>query len=327
MKSTVIVNLSLVSLVALLVFTQPAPADPVTLGVFVGSSPCDAVSMPLLKIPTTTNCELIKWQLTLYQDRRTLTPSSYQLTYTYGLAQQGTDGLTQGGTRSIREGRWSIVAGTQTVPAKAVYRLDPDRPQESISFLQMDHNVIHLLDRVGKLAVGHAGWSYTLNRVGGSGSSKRVPPLSISDAKFYSQPVSTLAAQRVSSVARTFVGRSPCREVAAQLIKAVTADCMKAKWALTLYQDPVALTPTTYKLKGTFYRDRIGEGRWSIVKGTKTDPSAVIYQLDPDDSEGTLLLLKADDNILFFLDSERNLMVGNVDFSYTLNRELKARGF
>ena len=325
MKSTLIVNLSLVSLVALLVFTRPVPADPVTLGAFVGSSPCDAVSMSLLKIPATTNCELIKWKLTFYQDQRTLSPSSYQLTYTYGLAQQGTNGVAQGGTTVKRDGRWSIVATPQTVTGTAVYRLDPDRPHESLSFLKMGDNVIHLLDRVGKLAVGHAGWSYTLNRVGGS-ASKRVPPLSISGVEF-EPAASTLAAPPVSSVASTFVGRSPCREVAAQLNKAVTADCMKAKWALTLYQDPIALTPTTYKLKGTFYRDRIGEGRWSIVKGTKTDPSAVIYQLDPDDSEGSLLLLKADDNILFFLDSDRNLMVGNADFSYTLNRELKARGF
>ena len=34
MKSNLIVNFSLVSLVALLMFTQPAPADPVTLGFF-----------------------------------------------------------------------------------------------------------------------------------------------------------------------------------------------------------------------------------------------------------------------------------------------------
>ena len=55
MKSNLIGNFSLGSLVALLMFTQPAPADPVTLGVFVGSSPCDAVSMPLLKSPRRPN--------------------------------------------------------------------------------------------------------------------------------------------------------------------------------------------------------------------------------------------------------------------------------
>jgi hypothetical protein len=100
----------------------------------------------------------------------------------------------------------------------------------------------------------------------------------------------------------------------------VNSDCIKLKWDLTLYQDPRTRIPTTYRLKGTFYRERIGEGRWSIIKGTKTDPEAVVYQLDPDKAASSLLFMKADNNVLFFLDKERNLMKGNGDFSYTLNR-------
>ena len=97
---------------------------------------------------------------------------------------------------------------------------------------------------------------------------------------------------------------------------------MKVKWDLTLYHDPYTLSPTTYELRGTFYRERIGEGRWAILKGAKADPSAVVYQLDPDKPQGSLFLLKADDNILFFLDKERKPMVGNSSFSYTLNRTI-----
>ena len=41
---------------------------------------------------------------------------------------------------------------------------------------------------------------------------------------------------------------------------------------------------------------------------------------DPDKTQGSLSLLKADDNISLFLDKERNPMMGNGDFSYTLNR-------
>jgi len=95
---------------------------------------------------------------------------------------------------------------------------------------------------------------------------------------------------------------------------------MKLKWDLTLNHDPVTRIPTTYRLKGTLYRERIGEGRWAIVKGTKTNPEAVVYQLDPDKAAGSLFFLKADNSILFFLDKERNLLKGNGDFSYTLNR-------
>jgi NlpE N-terminal domain len=117
-----------------------------------------------------------------------------------------------------------------------------------------------------------------------------------------------------------YEGSSPCREIARELNKAVSADCMKLKWDLTLYQNPTTGTATTYKLKGTFYRQQIGEGKWAIIKGTKTNPDAVVYQLDPDKPQGSLFLLKADDNILFFLSKEKNLLVGNGDFSYTLNR-------
>jgi hypothetical protein len=62
------------------------------------------------------------------------------------------------------------------------------------------------------------------------------------------------------------------------------------------------------------------EGTWTVLRGTGTRPDAVVYQLDPDKPRESLSFLKADDNILFFLDEGRNLMVGNGDFSYTLNR-------
>jgi hypothetical protein len=57
-----------------------------------------------------------------------------------------------------------------------------------------------------------------------------------------------------------------------------------------------------------------------IVQGAKGDPDAVVIQLDPDDPNGFLSFLKADENILFFLDKNRDLLVGNDRFSYTLNR-------
>lgn len=171
--------------------------------------------------------------------------------------------------------------------------------------------------------IGNAGWSYTLNRVGDYGRRTRQARLP-STAKPAITTTLVPPAPTRSSVAGAFVGRSPCREVARQLNKAVDADCKKLKWELTLHQDPDRLTPTTYKLRGTFYRERIAEGRWAIVRGTKTDPAAVVYQLDPDKPQGSLFFLKADDNILLFLDGERNLMVGDGDFSYTLNRAKNA---
>ena len=55
-------------------------------------------------------------------------------------------------------------------------------------------------------------------------------------------------------------------------------------------------------------------------KGTKGDPAAVVYQLDPENAEGFLSFQKADENILLFLGNDRELLVGNENFSYTLTR-------
>lgn len=99
------------------------------------------------------------------------------------------------------------------------------------------------------------------------------------------------------------------------------------------YQDPNTLAPTTYQLNSTYGLTEQGapsfmgggnqveiQGKWAIVKGTKTNPEAVVYQLDPDKPQGSLSFLKGDENVLFILDKDRNLMVGNADFSYTLNK-------
>jgi hypothetical protein len=95
----------------------------------------------------------------------------------------------------------------------------------------------------------------------------------------------------------------------------LTAACIKRKWGLILYQDSITHQPTTYKLDGLGKKK---EGRWHIVQGT--DPSAIVYRLDLNEPGSSLFLLKGDDNVLFMLDKNKNFLVGNASFSYTLNR-------
>ena len=45
-----------------------------------------------------------------------------------------------------------------------------------------------------------------------------------------------------------FEGRSPCLGIARQLKISTTADCIKLKWNLTLYRDPVTFRPSTFTL-------------------------------------------------------------------------------
>lgn len=123
-----------------------------------------------------------------------------------------------------------------------------------------------------------------------------------------------------AGVAGIFEGRCPCQELATLLKASVSGECFKTKWSLTLLQDPQTRQPTTYELDGSFYRANRRKGNWSIVQGTKNDPNAVVYQLESDNPDQTFYLLKGDENVLFFLDKNKNLLVGNELFSYTLNR-------
>jgi hypothetical protein len=56
------------------------------------------------------------------------------------------------------------------------------------------------------------------------------------------------------------------------------------------------------------------------VKGIQNHPNAIVYELEAASGHGTIRLFKADDNVMFFVEQNGRLMVGNADFSYTLNR-------
>jgi hypothetical protein len=162
---------------------------------------------------------------------------------------------------------------------------------------------------------------------------KRILLLLMAGLCFFPAPAQTLAAGNVPAkssarlpiasgpaVLGVFEGRFPCQEVARQLKMAVTGACTKIKWRLTLFRDPAAGQPTTYKLEGSFFRDQARTGSWALVRGTKANPRAEVIQLDPDKPAGSLLLLKGDENVLFILDQHRRLRVGTDYLSYTLNR-------
>jgi hypothetical protein len=117
-----------------------------------------------------------------------------------------------------------------------------------------------------------------------------------------------------------FVGRSPCREIANEIGASVPDQCFKVKWDITLFRDEVTGAPTTYRIDATLYRQSRRVGKWKIVSGTTHHPNALIYELEEASGHGRIRLLKADANIMFFLGLDDRLMVGNADFSYTLNR-------
>src|SRR5262245_2867068 len=117
-----------------------------------------------------------------------------------------------------------------------------------------------------------------------------------------------------------FVARSPCREIANEIGASVPDPCHKLKWDIALFQDQKTGAPTTYRIDATLYRQSPRVGKWKIVSGTAHHPNAVIYELEAASGHGVIRLFKADDNIMVFVGQDGRLMVGNADFSYTLNR-------
>lgn len=144
--------------------------------------------------------------------------------------------------------------------------------------------------------------------------------ISISAFLLNTQPVLCQSTKKIDILYGVFDGRTPCQELAQQLHEQTTVECIKIKWRLILYKDSVTGEPSTYNLQGfVFKRDNPQKGNWHIIKGTKTNPLATVYEITIPGKE-PLLRQKGDDNILFFLSHEKELMVGNKDFSYTLNR-------
>lgn len=124
-----------------------SPGTPIP-ELFIGTTPCGAVTRPLHGIPARSACELIKWQLSLDRDPSTLAPTTYSLESVYGLPEQGTEGLVGGGTRIKVGGLWTIARAGSEAPA-VVYQLNPDTPDRALSLLRLDHNVLHLLGATG----------------------------------------------------------------------------------------------------------------------------------------------------------------------------------
>jgi len=117
-----------------------------------------------------------------------------------------------------------------------------------------------------------------------------------------------------------FDGRTPCAELTAMLNEPERPECIKIKWRLTLYKDALKEGTGTYILEGSVFRGQNKlTGEWNTSKGTAANPDALVYELTIP-GRNNLLFQKVDDNILYFLDQQKNLLVGGVYFSYVLNR-------
>lgn len=288
-----------------------AAEKPVT-EVFTGTSPCEGAIRQLLDISNETSADIIQWTLTLNRDPATLAPSNYDLRYDYGPAASGRPGMGSGAQTVTLTGAWTIDAGADAKPGAEVYELSG-----ALSLARINADILHILNPDSSLMIGNGGWSYTLNRQ--AQAEATVDLALILSAPDMSYPVPAPLAKG-PDVYGIFEGRTPCHGIAGELALEVHAGCSKAKWRLTLYQDPETKEPAAYRIEGTLFRAGAREGTWSLVHGTPDSPDAVIYRLEAATDDAALLLLQGDENVLFLLGQSQTLLVGNRDYSYTVNR-------
>jgi hypothetical protein len=292
------------------------PEDPHST-VLIGTTPPGESILTALNLPGGSDSYL-QWRLALHRDPQTQAPAGYELRCDSVVAVANTRGRRQ--HTAERAGTWELDRGRPGDPQAPLVKLD-----NGLGLVQLDENVFHLLNDDRSLMVGSGGFSYTLNR-----ESAAEPLVNVSEVEF--PPSDSYQLTPLASGPEVFgiyVGRSPMKRIWRELGRPGSLDSMKAKWRLTLFKDSQTGAPTKYRIDGTLYREGLmkdpqepREGTWTISELPST--KAVVYQLGPWKSEPGLTLLRGDDNVLFFLDRNGQLMVGGADFSYTLNRREEA---
>ena len=265
----------------------------------VACTPGDDLIKSQLSIPNETKIDFIKWDLTFNNQ------NTFVLNIVYGESQPNTLGFKQGGQKKSYQGEYRISKDN----GNEIYHLKSSSLQTEISMIKLNANVFHLLTPQKQLMVGNGGWSYTLNNKTHNKNIYPLPTLANSTAILSD-----------TSLQIIYDGRTPCQDFAEENNLTVSQSCFKLKWKLILNRDPKTLQPTTYALKRTNSRETDIKGNWTIIKGLESNQNAIVLQLDPDKPNQTISLLVGDENVLFFLHKDKNLFVGNDNFSFTLNK-------
>jgi len=283
--------------------------------VFAGSTPGDEEIKSQLGIPYSAKVDFIRWNLILNSDNSTI--NTFALNIVYGEGQPNITGFKGGGIKLSFEGEYTVSQTKNDHLAGEFYHLKSVNLPVEIRLLKLNENVLHILTAQYQLMIGNGGFSYNLNR------KDPIP----------AAPVNVSSLQSLSSYPKTdsvllgvFDGRTVCSADLLQL-NGIKRGCNRIKWQLTLFQDPQTHTPATFQIKSVYVGvdDNVytKTGKWEIKQGINSTPIVYLLKPEGDTRSVALAFLKADDNILFFLDKDLNLMVGNGDHSYTLNRSHK----
>jgi hypothetical protein len=279
--------------------------------ILVGCTPGDPLMKSMLNILPITNVDFIRWNVNLKSQQDG--SHTFIINLVFGEARQNTEDFEDGGEKLSFEGYYTITQVIDGKINKTIYTLHSNKVNP-ILLLKINDNLFHFLSPGDQLMVGNQRWSYTLSRK---------DPIESKGLPVFAMPTELLNATDKQII---FEGRTPCLKSGTENSFDIIPGCLKVKWLLTLNRDPVSLQPTTYRLHLTSDKNTESEGTWTIIKGSPSNSEAIIYQLDPDKPGKSLSLLAADENVIFFLGSSDQLLTGNADFSYTLNKKKREPG-
>ena len=252
---------------------------------YTASTPAGSVVRRFLGISLTDSIDFIRWKLSL-------TDLNYKIECTYGIGKPNTNGFYDPKTVKLS----GAVKRDNTTNTYIL-----QNGNTALKLAELNANLLHILNNDNSLVIGNGGWSYALNNS--------------TPAATYKSLLSSK--QIVIKDSMTFEGRTPCG-VPGIIEKG--KQCYKLKWLIVFYGNSARKEPTTYKLLGTPYRVEGGRrGNWKIITGKD---GRIVYQLFDENGKPFIHLLKLDEGVLIFTDDKENLLVGDPDFSYTLNRRL-----
>jgi len=271
----------------------------------VGSTPGDEIIKSMLAIPTDTKIDFIRWNLELKSK------NLFVLNLVFGESQPNTLGFKNGGEKRTINGTYLLQKNKKKSDFLEIYQLESKDLPGKISLAKLNQNLFHLLTPQNRMMNGNGGWSYSLNRK---------VPVDSGEMMFSSIGFDEHSLQTV------FDGRTPCKEIAAEHPEMNTdQSCFKIKWRLILNRDSATHEPTTCTIRNIVSNNpRNTTGRWKVINGTETNPNLIIYKIEPDNLADPILLLVGDENVLFFLDKNKQPIIGNEDFSFTLNKKVRA---
>ena len=250
---------------------------------YTASTPAGSIVRTFLGISLSDSIDFIRWKLAL-------TDVKYTLECNYGIGRPNTNGFINGGKRVVFTGPVKRQGNNYTL----------QNGNARLRLAELNANLLHVLDDDNSLLIGTSGWSYTINNISPT----------MTDQSAYSTK------QVVIGDSVVFTGRTPCGVPG--IIEA-GKECYKLKWMIVLYGNTVKNEPATYKVFGTLYRAEGGRrGNWRIVASKN---GQIIYQLIDEKGNPFIHLLKLDEGVVIFTDAKGNLLVGDHDFSYTLNRD------